>query len=43
MTEPGDDCPECGIGRLFEREGGYGPFLGCSTYPECTYTEEDEE
>ena len=30
-------CPRCG-GRLIEREGGYGRFLGCSNYPKCKYT-----
>ena len=30
-------CPKCG-GRLISREGQYGKFLGCSNYPNCTYT-----
>ncbi len=29
-------CPECG-GRLRERSGPYGPFMGCSNYPTCRY------
>lgn len=30
-------CPECG-GRLVSRKSKYGPFLGCSNYPNCRYT-----
>lgn len=35
-------CPKCGK-PLQEREGKYGKFLGCSGYPECTYTEDLSE
>ena len=28
-------CQKCGKGRMILREGKYGPFLGCSKYPEC--------
>lgn len=31
-------CPKCGS-ELKNRNGKYGPFLGCSTYPKCDYTE----
>lgn len=31
-------CPQCNQGRLWKREGKFGPFLGCSRYPECRYT-----
>ena len=31
-------CPKCG-GRLKEKKGKYGKFLGCSNYPKCKYTE----
>lgn len=31
-------CPLDG-GRLIKRRGKYGPFLGCSNYPSCKYTE----
>ncbi|MGB8274836.1 MAG: type I DNA topoisomerase [Alphaproteobacteria bacterium] len=31
-------CPNCGTGRLGLKLGRYGAFLGCSQYPECTYT-----
>jgi DNA helicase-4 len=30
-------CPECRSGILVSRTGPYGPFVGCSTYPVCTY------
>lgn len=30
-------CPVCG-GMLVERNGKYGPFIGCSNYPSCKYT-----
>jgi DNA topoisomerase-1 len=33
----GDPCPECGQGTLVERRGRFGPFVGCSRYPDCTY------
>lgn len=29
-------CPRCG-GRLVERKGKYGVFMGCSNYPKCTF------
>ncbi len=31
-------CPACREGRLGLRLGRYGPFIGCSNYPECRYT-----
>ncbi len=31
-----DICPECGS-HLVKRIGPYGPFLGCSNYPNCTF------
>lgn len=30
-------CPKCG-GKLREKSGQYGPFIGCSNYPGCRYT-----
>ena len=30
-------CPKCG-GRLVQRQGRYGSFLGCTNYPYCKYT-----
>lgn len=51
--EDGSDpriCPKCGKGHLSIKFGKFGAFLGCSNYPECSYTkpltdtkEEEEE
>lgn len=30
-------CPKCG-GKLLERKGRYGGFIGCSNYPKCHFT-----
>lgn len=30
-------CPKCG-GKLVEKHGKYGDFIGCSNYPKCRYT-----
>ena len=30
-------CPKCG-GKLVERTGKYGKFIGCMNYPKCKYT-----
>ena len=32
-----EECPACD-GWLRTRAGKYGPFLGCSNYPDCDYT-----
>ena len=37
----GEDCPECG-GPLVMRFGRYGPFVGCSNYPDCGFTRDLE-
>ncbi|KAA6205826.1 MAG: type I DNA topoisomerase [Candidatus Tokpelaia sp.] len=41
-AEGGDPrlCPLCGNGRLSLKLGRYGAFIGCSNYPECTYTKQ---
>lgn len=31
-------CPECG-GKLTVKSGRFGPFIACSNYPECRYTQ----
>ncbi len=31
-------CPTCGAGRMGLKSSKYGPFLGCSNYPECRHT-----
>ncbi len=33
----GEKCPECGR-DLVVRHGRFGKFIGCSGYPECSYT-----
>ncbi len=40
--ETGEPCPECGEGKLVEREGRYGTFISCSRYPKCKYIKKDE-
>jgi len=31
-------CPNCGSGRLSMKTSRFGPFVGCSNYPECRFT-----
>jgi DNA topoisomerase I len=31
-------CPVCNTGRMGLKSSKYGPFLGCSNYPECRHT-----
>lgn len=31
-------CPNCGSGRLALRGGKFGPFIACSSYPDCKFT-----
>jgi len=31
-------CPVCNTGRMGLKSSRYGPFLGCSNYPECRHT-----
>ncbi len=35
-----ETCPQCGR-QLVKKFGRYGPFVGCSGYPECTYIKKD--
>ena len=35
----GRRCPECGSGVLRRVNGKFGPFLGCSGYPDCRHME----
>ena len=32
-------CPSCKKGRLQQRNGKFGAFLGCTNYPSCRYTQ----
>ena len=39
-----ESCPKCGAtegGVLVGRRGRFGPFMGCSRYPECDYIKKD--
>jgi len=39
--EDGSDpriCPKCGNGQLSLKLGKFGSFVGCSNYPDCSYT-----
>ncbi|WP_062464013.1 UvrD-helicase domain-containing protein [Demequina soli] len=38
VTEEVRVCPGCGEGTLVRREGRFGEFYGCSTFPRCTQT-----
>ncbi|MEX0859710.1 MAG: type I DNA topoisomerase, partial [Cucumibacter sp.] len=31
-------CPNCGTGKLSLKVGKYGAFIGCSNYPDCSFT-----
>ncbi len=37
----GEVCPTCGEGTLTSKRGRFGPFVGCSRYPDCTYIKKD--
>lgn len=37
----GEICPECGEGTLVGKRGRFGPFVGCSRYPDCTFIKKD--
>ncbi len=36
-ADTGEECPECHEGTLILRASRYGPFKGCSRYPQCKY------
>lgn len=36
----GRTCPECGA-DLIVRNGKYGPFVGCSNFPKCSFVEKE--
>ncbi len=44
VAAPPEVCPKCGAtdgGVLVQRRGKFGPFMGCSRYPECDYIKRD--
>ncbi|CAN5791727.1 type I DNA topoisomerase [soil metagenome] len=36
----GEKCPECGS-ELVAKSGRFGPFVGCSNYPDCKYIKKE--
>ena len=36
-------CPSCKDGNLLPKVGEYGAFKGCSNYPECNYTDYEDD
>ena len=36
----GEPCPECGS-ELVAKTGRFGPFVGCSNYPDCKYIKKE--
>jgi DNA topoisomerase I len=36
-AETGEECPECHEGQLVLKASRFGPFKGCSRYPQCRY------
>jgi len=38
-ADTGEECPSCHQGHLVLKASRYGPFKGCSRYPECRYRE----
>src|SRR4051812_31038417 len=37
----GEACPKCGEGTLVGKRGRFGPFVGCSRYPDCDYIKKE--
>jgi len=37
----GEPCPKCGEGVLASKRGRFGPFVGCSRYPDCDYIQRE--
>lgn len=37
----GEPCPKCGEGVLASKNGRFGPFVGCSRYPDCDFIQRD--
>lgn len=41
--ETGEMCPDCGKGKLIERDGKFGRFIACANYPKCKFIKKDKE
>ena len=39
--ETGEECPQCGKGKLVERDGRFGRFIACANYPKCKFVKKD--
>jgi DNA topoisomerase I len=37
----GETCPQCGEGTLVSKSGRFGPFVGCSRYPDCDFIKKE--
>ncbi|MDO8485423.1 MAG: type I DNA topoisomerase [Candidatus Limnocylindrales bacterium] len=37
----GEVCPKCGEGTLVGKRGKFGPFVGCSRYPDCDFIKKE--
>ena len=37
----GETCPKCSEGTLVGKRGRFGPFVGCSRYPDCDYIKKE--
>jgi DNA topoisomerase-1 len=37
----GEVCPKCAEGTLVGKRGRFGPFVGCSRYPDCDFIKKD--
>jgi DNA topoisomerase I len=37
----GEVCPQCGEGTLVGKNGRFGPFVGCSRYPDCNFIKKE--
>ena len=37
----GEICPQCAEGTLVGKRGRFGPFVGCSRYPDCTFIKKE--
>ncbi len=38
-----EECPKCGKSKLLERDGRFGRFIACASYPKCKFVKQDEE
>lgn len=43
QSYPDHKCPDCSIGEVHLKLSRFGAFIGCSRYPDCTYTKNIKE